>query len=235
MNLPGGPNSADQPVSEDYDGNGKADPTVYRGSNSTFYLIHTTNGTQQNIQFGTPNSSIASAGPLMYRISALKGQYATTDGFPSANVNTSYVPVGANSGGLGAASFKSALAASPLTVSAATTTTSTNQVATAPTSPTPTVYLTSSSPKSSIQVGLKTPKVTVATSHPVKAKESVVHLRSKPSAKLKTTPAVAKSHEAKLEVHTANPKVKSTKAEDHLVIAEAIHDLGSIKKGQRHV
>ena len=83
ISLPGGPNVNDVPASEDYNGDGKIDFTVYRPSSSTYFMINSATGIQQNTQFGTPGVSIAAAGPLLYRLSALQGSYATGDGYPA--------------------------------------------------------------------------------------------------------------------------------------------------------
>ena len=161
LNLPGGPQSTDQPAPADYDGNGHIDATVYRPTNSTYYVLHSSTAIQENIQFGTVGN-VAAAGPLLYRLSALTGQFQTKDGYPQ-NGNTSYGPTG----GLSALSFKGDVTSSGdsggSTVSIVTPSVASPSILTTSTP------VTSVSPKDTILIGAKGHKVTVAGSHPTKA------------------------------------------------------------------
>jgi hypothetical protein len=229
LNLPGGPNVNDVPVSEDYQGNGKADPTVYRPSTSTFFLINSATGVQQNIQFGTPGGSVAAAGPILYRLSALQGSYASTDGYSSGTDGlTVTAGSGTTAGTVHAESFVSAsnsTSASSSTSSSSTSSALSTMIAvatpiaittTAPIQAPPAVVVpTPTSPiTNAVTVGVSTPKTTVKTvaektkaAHAVKIEKEKAE-KAKKEVKLLTVETKAK--EVKVDTTTEHPKTKAT-------------------------
>ena len=250
VSLPGGPNANDEPVSEDYQGTGKADPSVYRPSTSTFFTIQNS-GAQQNTQFGYPGLDVAAAGPLIYRLTALKGTFATTDGYGTSSgpggaangVHIDAILVGQSGGSNSSASqsLTSAVQATAINIPASTTPTAVTTSVTipAPAASAATVTLPvaqASTTKAAVLVGSKTPKSSTTT--PPRRRSDAIEL-AKAHAKAATHHAPAKAATSAVkaravEASTALTKpVASTPAEHHAAIAAALQHLGSLKKGRK--
>jgi subtilisin-like proprotein convertase family protein len=257
MNLPGGPKVGDEPASEDYEGTGKASPTVYRPSNATFYEIQTTNGIQQAIPFGQPGVSVAAAGPLIYRLSALLGPFATNAGYNGGGIASAITPgsgphaealATTTAGGSTAGGVSSAILPGSSTIALAMATAVVNV---APTAPTP--VPTAPTPVTPVSIPLVFTRVTApavalpVSNHPVKIGATTpkaaakTHVTSKPVAH---PVAVKKSSEPAKPAHKAAAPAKpvkvvasahQTKPNPHAVQlhAAASVNLGPIKKGRK--
>ena len=222
LNLPGGPKAGDVPVSQDYDGTGLANPTVYRPSNSTFYMIHATTGLQSTIQFQPfastlPNQFIAAGGPILYRLQALLGAYASNGGYGGASGSgggNAIVP-GApslHSAAIAAPSATATTATAPAATPLTTTVTVAMPIATAPTPTTsaPTTLVLSSTPSIPVIVGVTTP--TASSAVVVGPKTTSTHFN--PSRK-------ATRHSAEAAAHVAPTKPSAAKPKAHAVTAPA--------------
>ncbi len=258
VSLPGGPNPNDVPVSEDYQGTGKADPTVYRPSTSTFFAIQNGGG-QQNTQFGYPGVDVAAAGPLIYRLTALKGQYSSTDGYPvfsrtggggtTAGIHIDAITAGPSGGSNGSAAqgLTTAIQATAINIPA-------TPVAAAPAPATPAVAIptpadavvTAPRPvaqaatiKAPVVVGSKTPKVSV-TAPAIKRSPGVEPAKAHARAAQHQAPATARPA-AKARAtsapaaHAGTPTTPAaSSAQHHAAIAAALQHLGSLKKGREN-
>ena len=246
LNLPGGPNAADVPASEDYDGNGKVDPTVYRPTNSTFYLIHSSTGFQQNIAFGAPNQFIAAAGPLLYRLTALTGSFATTGGYPSARART------AGGGGDGAAisSDRAAAVASctpsrsprrrphgrPASPGSPLSTMIAVAAPIAVTTPTVPVATSVATPKYTVTVGASTPKTFVPIVSASKPGAAVGSHQSKAKKVSKPLVVDSKPHQAEAKAAASHAKTPKAPAKPHATAATKAHSttaFGQVRRDGR--
>ena len=223
-NLPNGPNVNDVPASEDYDGNGKVDPTIYRPSTSTFYVIHSSTNQQETIPFGY-KGLVASAGPLLYRLSALTGAYATTDGFAAGSGG---LP-GAGGGVVRAESLDFPNLGTTIAVASPMP-----NPAPAP-APAPRVAINTVSPRSAITLGVSTPRAVVPMITPPRPIEGLFAPSIKtPKAPKAVQPlkVVTKMEAAQTPVNHA--PVKPTPAQHHAAVARAIPHVTVPKKTNHH-
>ncbi len=260
VSLPGGPSTLDVPVSEDYQGTGKADPTVYRPSTSTFFAIQNS-GAQVNTQYGYPGLDVAAAGPLIYRLSALRSGYTSSDGYPAygggaapggaaSGIHIDAITAGQGGGstGLSARALTTSIQATAVnipTTAAAPAVAAVAAQATTPTA-TPAVAISTVSlpvaqvaaKSSAVLVGSKTPRSSAAAhaaKRPATVEVSKAHAKAAPAhatpaAKAHATPAKSKA----VEASTARAKAASAShsAEHHAAIAAALQHLAALKKGK---
>ena len=230
LNLPGGPNVNDVPASQDYDGNGKVDPTAYRPSNSTFYVVHSSTGIQENFQFGTPGGVVAAAGPLLYRLTALKGAYATTGGYKAA-ATAGAVTTGAVVHARAIASASSTSTSSSAPVPSLVAVASPMVLTTTTATPAPASASTASSTKYQVVVGASTPRAFIPVVAPSKpeATPAVKLAKAKKPAKAlvvdsapQAAPSAAKALGAKAPAAPAGP---------HPAVALAMRKVVNARKG----
>ena len=217
MNLPGGPNASDEPVSQDYDNTGMADPTVYRPSNSTFYVYHAATKIQSNIQFGPAGQSVAAGGPILYRLTALFGTFATKGGYGTTGGGGGGSPAAIPAGGGGGLHAESI--ASPATVTAPKPAPASSPLATMIAVATPLPVTTTPAPvapsaslpaaRSAVTIGAATPRISGPVATASKPGTAAGHLAK--SRKVSKPLTVDNgSHEAHARASTAHAKAHAT-------------------------